>query len=89
MDRKLLDLLVAPDTRQPLSLLDSAGLEALNRAITAGKLVRGDGSVQDKTLREALITKDRSRIYRIEDGIPVLLPEEGIDPAGIDGFPGN
>lgn len=87
MDRKLLDLLVSPDTRQPLSLVDSAGLEAINRAIAAGKLVRGDGSVQDRPLREALITRDRSRIYRVEDGIPVLLPEEGIDPATIEGFP--
>ncbi len=33
MDRKLLDLLVSPDTRQPLSLLDGMGLEALNKAI--------------------------------------------------------
>lgn len=89
MDRKLLDLLVAPETRQPLSLLDSAGLEALNRAIAAGKLVRGDGSVQEKPLREALISKDRKHIYRVEDGIPVLLPEEGIDTAVIEGFPAN
>ena len=44
MDRKLLDLLVSPDTRQPLALLDSAGLDALNAAITAGKVVRADGT---------------------------------------------
>ena len=33
MDRKLLDLLVSPDTRQPLSLLDGKGLEALNLSL--------------------------------------------------------
>lgn len=87
MDRKLLDLLVSPDTRQPLVLLESAGLEVLNRAIAAGKIVRGDGSTQSHALREALITRDRSRIYRVEDGIPVLLPEEAIDTATIDAFP--
>ena len=36
MDRKLLDILVCPATRQPLSLLDAAGLDAINRAITGG-----------------------------------------------------
>lgn len=87
MDRKLLDLLVSPDTRQPLMLLDSAGLEALNRAIASGQILRSDGSVQSQALREALITRDRSQIYRVEDGIPVLLPEDAISTAAVEGFP--
>ena len=40
MDRKLLDLLVCPATRQPVALLDSRGLEALNQAIAGGSVVR-------------------------------------------------
>lgn len=86
MDRKLLDLLVSPDTRQPLALLDSAGLQALNAAIAAGSVLRADGSTLDKPLREALITADRAHIYRVEDGIPVLLPEEAIACASIAGL---
>ena len=86
MDRKLLDLLVSPDTRQPLSLLDAAGLQALNAAITAGTVARADGQVIDKPLREALITADRQQIYRIDDGIPVLLPEEVIAASSIPGL---
>jgi len=88
MDRKLLDLLVSPDTRQPLSLLDAAGLQALNAAIAAGSVARADGSVLDKPLREALVTADRKQVYRVEDGIPVLLPEEAIDAAGVPGLAG-
>ena len=38
MDRKLLDLLCSPDTRQPLALLESRGLDALNRAIAVAEL---------------------------------------------------
>ena len=83
MDRKLLDLLVSPDTRQPLALLDSAGLEALNRAIAAGGVARADGSAQAEPLREALVTRDRKQVFRIDDGIPVLLAEEAIPTAGI------
>ena len=87
MDRKLLDLLCSPDPRQPLSLLDGKGLEALNRPIAAGTLQRVDGAVQDQPLREALITRDRKQIFRVDDGIPVLLAEEAINPSQIADFP--
>ena len=87
MDRKLLDILVCPTTRQPLALLDSAGLDCLNRAIAAGTLKRSDDSVQAEALREALITRDRKTVYRIDDGIPVLLAEDSLPTAQIEGFP--
>lgn len=85
MDRKLLDLLVCPTTRQPLALLDSRTLSALNDAIAQGGVVRGDGSAQTEPVREALVTRDRALVYRIDDGIPVLLAEESITMAGIVG----
>jgi uncharacterized protein YbaR (Trm112 family) len=87
MDRKLLDILVCPSTRQPLALLDAGGLDALNRAIAAGGVKRNDDSAQADALREALVTRDRKTVYRIDDGIPVLLPEEGIATAQVEGFP--
>jgi len=87
MDRKLLDLLVCPTTRQPLALLDSRGLQAANAAIAAGNVVRGDGSAQTEPLREALVTRDRKTLYRVDDGIPVLLAEEALATVQIEGFP--
>ena len=87
MDRKLLDLLVCPATRQPLAMLDAAGLEALNRAIATGGVRRNDDGVQADALREALVTRDRKTVYRIDDGIPVLLVEDGIATAQLEGFP--
>jgi len=88
MDRKLLDLLCSPDAqRQPLLLLESAGLEALNRAITAGEVMRVDGTPQSQPLSKALITYDRKQVYRIDDGIPVLLAEEAIATGQITYFP--
>ena len=86
MDRKLLDLLACPATRQPLSLLEADGLEALNRAIAAGQVTRGDGTPQREPLREALVTRDGRRLYRIDDGIPVLLPEDGLEASAIAGL---
>lgn len=87
MDRKLLDLLVCPASRQPLLPLEARGLQALNTAIANGDVVRGDGSPQRDALREALVTRDRKRVYRIDDGIPVLLVEEGIATAQLVEFP--
>lgn len=87
MDRKLLDILACPATRQPLALLESRGLDALNAAILAGGVTRIDGSPQADILREALVTRDRKLAYRIDDGIPVLLVEEGIATGQVQGFP--
>ena len=87
MDRKLLDILACPLSRQPLALLDRAGLDALNRASTAGGVRRNDDTAQADAIREALVTRDRKTVYRIDDGIPVLLVEEGIATAQVDGFP--
>ena len=87
MDRKLLDILACPATRQPLALLDKAGLEALNQAIAGGGVHRVDDGAQSEPLREALVTRDRKLVYRIDDGIPVLLVEEAIATAQVAGFP--
>ena len=87
MDRKLLDLLVCPITRQPLALLDGRGLQALNDAIQAGGVVRGDGSAQTQSVQAALVTRDRKTVYRIDDGIPVLLAEDAIATAQVQAFP--
>ena len=87
MDRKLLDILCCPASKQPLALLNKAELKALNEAIGAGGLKRIDGSPQSVPIREGLITRDHQTVYRIEDGIPVLLSDEGIATALVPDFP--
>jgi uncharacterized protein YbaR (Trm112 family) len=89
MDRKLLDILACPATRQPLALLEKPALEALNGAIAGGGVRRVDEAVQVAPLREALVTRDHKLVYRIDDGIPVLLVEEAIATSQVPGFPGR
>ena len=89
MDKKLLDLLVCPASRQPLAMLDKTALAAVNGAISSGGLRRHDDTPQSEPLREGLITRDRKTVYRIDDGIPVLLVDEGIATSQIAGFPGT
>ena len=87
LDKRLLDILCCPLSRQPVAPLTRAQLDAINRAIAAGGVARADDSPQAEALREALVTRDRKLVYRIDDGIPVLLVEEGIPTAQVDGFP--
>ncbi|PZO09618.1 MAG: hypothetical protein DCF27_05085 [Lysobacteraceae bacterium] len=87
MDRKLLDILCCPTSKQPLALLGGPELAAVNRAIAAGAVVRADGSPQSEALAEALVTHDRRTVYRIEDGIPVLLADEALAVAQVADFP--
>ena len=87
MDRKLLDILCGPTTKQPLALLSGAELAAVNRAIEAGAVVRADGSPQAEAITEGLVTHDRRTLYRIEDGIPVLLSDEALAASQVADFP--
>jgi ABC-type sugar transport system ATPase subunit len=57
-----------------------------NAAIAAGGVKRVDEAPQTESLREALITRDRRTVYRVDDGIPVLLIEEGIATASVPGL---
>ncbi len=87
MDRRLLDILCCPSTRQPLSMLQTTDLEVINRAVASGSLRRADGSTQAEQLTEGLITRDRKLIYRIDDGIPVLLQDDSISSVQVTNFP--
>ncbi|MGH8105172.1 MAG: Trm112 family protein [Arenimonas sp.] len=87
MDRKLLDILCCPISKQPLAMVNNAELNALNAAIGSGNLRKNDETAQTQVLKQALITRDHKMIYRIEDDIPVLLADEGIATAQIADFP--
>lgn len=89
MDTRLLDFLCCPTTRAPLRLVSPAELAAVNHAIESGQLRDESGRTRGEPFGEALITRDGRTIYRIEDGIPVMLADEAVATAGIDGFPGT
>ena len=87
MDKRLLDILCCPLTRQPLLPLSVETRDSINRAIAAGTVKRSDGSVQKEPLRAALCTRDGKRVYRIEDGIPILLSDESINTDQVTDLP--
>lgn len=87
MDKHLLDILCCPASKTPVRLLGRAELAALNQAITAGGVLTTAGAAVREGLAEGLITVDRKLIYRVDDGIPVMLPEEGIGTTQLRDFP--
>ncbi len=87
MDKRLLDILCCPISKTPVRPLGKHELEALNAAIAAGKVQSVAGAALNQRIDEALITTDGKVIYRIEDGIPVMLPEEGIGTIQLNDWP--
>jgi len=87
MDKRLLDILCCPVSKTPVRLLTRHQLDALNEAIAAGQVDTVAGVAVRERVAEALITIDHKLIYRIEDGIPVMLPEEGIGTLQLTAFP--
>lgn len=89
MDKRLLDILCCPVSKAPLRPLGKRALDALNDAIAAGKVDTVAGTPVRERVGEALITTDHKVIYRVEDGIPVMLPEEGIGTLQLPEFPAS
>ncbi|MEP6899644.1 MAG: Trm112 family protein [Rhodanobacter sp.] len=87
MDKRLLDILCDPVSKTPVRPLGKQELDALNDAIGAGKVESVAGVTVRERLAEGLITTDRKVIYRVDDGIPVMLPEEGIGTLQLTDFP--
>jgi uncharacterized protein YbaR (Trm112 family) len=87
IDKRLLDVLCCPVSKTALTPLSRAQLAELNRHVAAGTALRVDGAKVAEPLSEGLITTDGKVIYRIDDGVPVLLAEEGIGTTQFQDFP--
>ena len=78
VDGKLLEILCCPVSKTPLSMLGPDKLEKLNNLIAGNEVLYVTGAKVTESLHEGLITDDGKVIYRVVDGIPILLEEKGI-----------
>jgi uncharacterized protein YbaR (Trm112 family) len=76
---ELLEILVCPETKQPVSLAPAELLARLNERIRAGDLRNRGGEAVKKELAEGLVREDGAVLYPIDDDIPVMLVEESIE----------
>ena len=84
IDRKLLEILCCPVTKLPVTPLSPDQLERVNAAIADGQVNTFEGTLVNTSLSEGLITTNGTRIYRVEDDIPIMLETESIPADQID-----
>lgn len=78
IDRKLLDILCCPATGVPLEPLRKDQLSTLNTLIATGEVRDFGDNAVTTPLQEALITENGERIYRVDNGIPIMLEDRAI-----------
>lgn len=86
MDKRLIDILCCPVSKRPVRPLTAGERDSLNAAIRAGGVDTVAGEKVADPLTEGLITTDGQVVYRVDDGIPVMLPEAGIGTTQLSGF---
>jgi uncharacterized protein YbaR (Trm112 family) len=87
LDPRFLSILCCPVSKRALKPLSRARLGFLNDAVRTGAVQNVSGNAVTATLADALISDDDKVIYRIDDGVPVLLPDEGIGTTQFSDFP--
>lgn len=79
IDGKLLEILCCPVTKSPVTKLTVSQLRNLNDEIAKGEIHLVSGDIVSEPLQEGLITENFRTIYRVDDGIPVMLEEQGLN----------
>lgn len=78
VDPELLDILVCPETRQPVRPADDALVRRLNERIEEGEVRNRAGETVRELLDGGLVREDGEVLYPVRDDIPVMLVDEAI-----------
>ncbi len=78
VDPELLEILVCPETHQPVRTADPELLERLNAAIAAGSVTNRGGEAVSDPVEEGLVREDDKVLYPVREDIPIMLIDEAI-----------
>ena len=78
VDHRLLEILVCPQTKQPVKVAGADLLERVNQAVAAGTLKNRGGETVRDPISEGLVREDGGVLYPVRDDIPDMLLDEAI-----------
>ena len=82
IDKDLLEILACPEDKTPVALAEQPLVDDLNKKIEAGEIKNRGGEVVENKMDGGLVREDGAYLYRIEDGIPIMLIDEAISLEG-------
>jgi len=78
VDAELLEILVCPEVKTPVTLASAETLALLNAAIAGGGVKTRGGAAVTEAVTEGLVRADGQYLYPVRDDIPVMLIDEAI-----------
>lgn len=81
VDQELLDILVCPENKSPVKVVDADTLDKINTAITGGQVKNRAGEPVSETIDAGLLREDGQYLYPVRDDIPIMLIDEALPMA--------
>ena len=81
IDKELLEILVCPETGEPLEEAGLEIVERLNELVELGTLVDRSGERVSEKIEGGLLCRDGKYLYPVREDIPILLIENSIPVA--------
>ncbi len=79
VDPELLEILVCPETHQPVRPAEGELLGRLNQAIRSGGVTNRGGDEVAEPVEEGLVREDDKILYPVREDIPIMLIDEAIE----------
>ncbi len=79
VDPELLEILVCPETHQPVRPAEGELLDRLNQAIRSGDVTNRGGDEVTDPVEEGLVREDDKVLYPVREDIPIMLIDEAIE----------
>lgn len=81
LDQELLSILVCPENKTPVTLVDDGMIARVNAAIEARTLKYRNGETVEEAIEAGLLREDGAYLYAVREDIPVMLIDESIPMA--------